>query len=346
MRKIKAELLILAQLFLKAKICHGGKKRILKNIVELTGFVPNKVIWRSNYFGTTQIGAVHYSGEYKKAPAVLKIQGIKPEISEAFMIKHFSAQNQSKLVRPPKLLTVLKWDNTKGYEALIMEKVSGKKVIQSEKLQTKTSIQEFFRIYQEYRKKCINKPWLSKPKKERYGKSNLADMKKMVKKVKPGNPFRKPSDLQLIEKAVKALNKAWEKADMEFLHGHFSTEDLIRQDDEVVLFSNLFWKYKYPFYDAVFAYHWFIYSLAEIKGITPGQIEQQRKLWLEEIYSLSRVKKSSKNKKLLKAALLERAVAGILVDSIAYIDESKPIAGYMVSSTRKQLKKLLSELSE
>jgi len=72
MRKIKAELLILAQLFLKAKICHGGKKRILKNIVELTGFVPNKVIWRSNYFGTTQIGAVHYSGEYKKLLPYLK----------------------------------------------------------------------------------------------------------------------------------------------------------------------------------------------------------------------------------------------------------------------------------
>ena len=322
------------------------EKENLNDIVKLTSFIPDEVIFRSSYFGTSQIGAVHYSGEYKNTPAVLKIQGVKSEISETFMIKHFSAQNQSKLVRPPKILAALKWDDAKGYEALIMEKVTGKKVIQSGNLQTKTSIQEFFRIYKEYRKKCINKPWLSKPKKEKYGKNHLANMKKMVKKVKPGNPFRKPTDLQLIEKAVKALNRAWQKTDIEFLHGHFSTEDLIRQGDEVVLFSNLFWKYKYPFYDAVFAYHWFIYTLAEIKGITPGQVEDQRKLWLKEIYSLPRVKKSSKNKRLLKAAFLERAIGGLLVDSIAYIDESKPIAGYMVSSTRKQLKKLLSELSE
>ncbi|KPJ70883.1 hypothetical protein AMJ51_00675 [Microgenomates bacterium DG_75] len=58
------------------------EKEILADIVSKTNFKPKKVIWRSSYWGTKQIGAVHYQGTFKNKPAVLKIQGVKPEISE------------------------------------------------------------------------------------------------------------------------------------------------------------------------------------------------------------------------------------------------------------------------
>jgi hypothetical protein len=116
-------------------------------------------------------------------------------------------------------------------------------------------------------------------------------------------------------------------------------EDFVYQNGEVVLFSNLFWKWKYPFYDAVFGYHWFMYELAHVKGIRPAQVEEQREFWLSELFNLP-----LKNLKLVKAALLERAVAGLIIDSFL-IDPKKPIAEYLTQSTRDQVEKLLEELS-
>ena len=122
---------------------------------------------------------------------------------------------------------------------------------------------------------------------------------------------------------------------LEFVHGHFSVEDLIYQGDEVVLFSNLFWKWKYPFYDTVFGYHWFMYELGNVRGITPDQIEQQRELWLSQLPDLP----------LVKAALLERAIAGLIIDNFL-ADKNKPIVKYLVDSTRGQIRKLMLELTQ
>jgi hypothetical protein len=140
------------------------------------------------------------------------------------------------------------------------------------------------------------------------------------------------------------LTKAWQQEKPEFMHGHFSAEDLIKYKNQVVLFSNLFWKWKNPFADAVFAYHWFIYSLAKVKDITPEKINAQQKLWLKTIFSVPEIANKKRNKVLVKAALLERAIAGLLVDAFAYIDKENPAAEWLVAFTRKNVKQLTEEL--
>jgi len=84
-----------------------------------------------------------------------------------------------------------------------------------------------------------------------------------------------------------------------------------------------------------------MYSLASVPQITPKQIEAQRQLWLDAIYQLTQ---TPEQRKLLTAALLERAVAGLLVDSVAYIDEDNPVAKYLVQATRKEVVRLIEEL--
>jgi hypothetical protein len=207
-------------------------------------------------------------------------------------------------------------------------------------LATPEQIKYFFEIYREYRNNCVNTPWLEKTELP-------ADLSKEVdkgwelgKRIKPNNPFRVESDRELALKAGKVLAGIRGGTELQFLHGHLSVNDLMRQGDEVVVFSNLFWKWRYPFYDAVFGYHWFIYSLNSVGGITPEQIEEQRGWWLEEIYGLATVD-DYQSKNLINAALLEMAVAGLLLDSFAYIDANNPVAEYMISSTREQVKKML-----
>lgn len=67
---------------------------------------------------------------------------------------------------------------------------------------------------------------------------------------------------------------------------------------------------------------------------------------MNAMMKLSGVVHSSGNRTLLKAALLERAIAGLLVDSFAYIDEANPIAECMVASTRQQVQLLTKQLSD
>lgn len=345
MKNIKnSQAVSLDQAFIAGADMSKREKEILKDIVSQTDFTPKKVIWRSSYWGTSQIGAVHYQGTYKGKPAVLKIQGVKPEVSEIFMIEQFAVQNRSKIIRPPKLFATIPWNETGNYEVLIMECVTGRKVLQSKRLQSRQNIKKFLNCYQEYRKNCLpKKPWLPQPAKINWKKA-FQNLISTSKRAYPKHPFRKPTDKKLAGQAAGLLEKIYEKVSLEFVHGHFSVEDLAYQDGEVVLFSNLFWKWKYPFSDAVFGYHWFMYELSHVRGIKLTQVEKQREIWLSELLNLPWVKKSPKNLKLAKAALLERAIAGLIIDSFL-VDKEKPIAKYLTDSTRNQVKMLLVELS-
>ncbi|HAP37733.1 TPA: hypothetical protein DIC29_03910 [Candidatus Shapirobacteria bacterium] len=323
--------------FKKVKDLRGREKNIIDDIYRETGFEIGELIWSSDYFGSGVVGAVTYRGKYKNKKAVLKIQGAKPAISEVEMIESFEKQNKSKLIRTPKIFWRKKWNDKSQYEAIIMEEIWGNKIVEEGKISGKENIKEFFDIYREYRDKCIRKPWLGKEKnKEKIGEM-IEKAWQLSLKIKPESPFRRGSNKELASTAASLLEKTWGETEKEFVHGHLSVNDIKKQGSEVIIFSNLFWKWKYPFYDAVFGYHWQIYSLHKIAGIGPELIEEQRNLWLEEIYKLG-------DRKLIGAALLERAIAGLLLDSFAYIDSNNPVAGYLVEATRAEVKRLIKEL--
>lgn len=344
MKKTSSQAINLAQTFKAGADMSTREKDILEDIVSRTDFKPEKVIWRSPYWKMKRIGAAHYLGTFKNKPAVLKIQGVKTEVSEIYMIKQFIAQDRSEVIRPARILATLPWRESKQYEALIMEHITGKKVLQSGKLQLRKNVGKFFDYYQEYRKNCLpKKPWLPKPIKIDLDK-DLQNLILISKKAYPNHPFRKSEDKKIAAEAVGILKEVYKNIPLEFIHAHLSVEDLVYQGKQVILFSNLFWKWKYPFYDIVFGYQWFIYTLERVKGIKPVQVEKQRKIWLSEILNLPWVKRSPKNKRLVRAALLERAIAGLIIDSFL-VDPKKPIAEYLTQSTRNQIKILSAELS-
>ncbi|HUS60001.1 MAG TPA: hypothetical protein VMX76_01305 [Nevskiaceae bacterium] len=343
----KTQAVNLSQSFESGADMSAKEKEILAEIVSRTGFLPQEVIWRSSYWGTKQIGAVLYRGIHQEQPAVLKIQGVKPAVSEIFMLQQFTAQNRSQIIRSPQLYEAIPWSDKNHYEALILEYARGEKVLQSGRLQTPEKISQFFTYYQEYQENCLpQKPWLSKPRKLDWQK-RIQELIAASRKAYPNHPFRLVSDEKLATEAAKLLNAICQNVPLEFVHSHFSAEDLIYQDKkkkQVILTSNLFWKWRPPFYDAVFGYHWFMYTLGNVEGITPNQVEKQREVWLLALFNLTRVEKSPTNTRLLKTALLERAVAGFLLDSFL-VDPNQPIARYLTESTRNQAKKLFEELS-
>lgn len=346
--KDKAQALDTLKAFESGQDMSQKEHEVLTEIVEATAFIPQEAIWRSSYWGTNQIGAVHYKGKYNGQTSVLKIQGVKPEISEIFMIEEFTKQNRSKIIKPPLMLTSIPWNDEKGYEAFIAEFAEGEKVLKDGQLVDLVQIQRFFELYREYRDNCLPRiPWLPVPTSVDF-EEGMKRLVQLALKAYPDHPFREKSDFELVQSAAELLDQLYERVPLEFIHGHLSANDLVyksKGNREVILFSNLFWKWKHPFYDAIFAYHWFMFSLAKVDGITPEQVEEQRQLWFTQMDNLLITSSSiAQEKRLLKAALLERAAAGLLIDSFL-VDKEKPIARYLTESTRQEVIRLTQEIS-
>lgn len=329
----------ISQLFLAGSDLGSREQEVLKDASKKLGFIPGKLMDRSSWWNSREIGAFRYEGKFRGKKAVLKIQGVKPTTSEIYMIQAFSKANQSKILRPPLLYSYLPWDDKRRYEALILEFIDGKPIVNGPA--SESELTEFFALREEYRRNCVTFPWIEKPKESLSEeiRSNFDKWRQASFKLYPTHPFRKSEDEKIIDEAVNALIKNYENVEREFQHGHFGVSDLLKlKNGEVVILSNLYWSWKPPFYDAVFGYHWFIYHLAKLKNVTPELIENQRNLWLKQI---SRLHLKGVKLKLLDLAFLERAAAGLNLDALS-ADPQRSIEEYLVESTRETLRGYLS----
>lgn len=311
---------------------------VLKDIASQIDFTPDdKQLRQSEWLNTGKIGAVHIPGNLKSKRCVLKIQGTKPRVSEKFMISSFKKQNKSKIIRPPKLYKHLEWNEEKQYEALFLEEVVGECVITNRPVK-EDQLNEFFDLYEEYRKNCFHSPWVEKPQQYSY-RNILTNWRSAVQEHYNNDTFKSPEDEELIEEAVKQIERKLTLKDTEFMHGHFQPGDLIKTSKgEVVLFSNLFWSWRNPFYDATFAYHWWMLGMEHVENLTEEILEHERKKWLDKIYAISNA-----NNRLLHLARLERAIASLMVDRFM-MDRKKPWVSVIIEGIRREIQDLLKEL--
>ncbi len=327
--------------FLEGSDLLEREQDVLKDASQRTGFIPTKLLQRSSWWTSKEIGAFHYLGNYKGKEAVLKIQGIKPETSEIYMIESFARTNKSKILRPPHLYASLPWDDERKYEALILEYVDGERIISTPT--NNSEVDKFFELYKDYRANCLNIPWIDKLNETISQKieKNFSKWRDSSFKLYPSHPLREEGDKDLIDEAVKILIREYQRVEPEFQHPHLTESDLMQMSDQVVVGSNLYWGWRAPLYDAIFGYHWFKYHLADVENITVDKVAEQISLWLSRIESLPEVKE---NQKLFKLAMLERYTAGLNLDALS-VDLKSPVAKYLVDFTREGVKNLISELS-
>lgn len=330
----------ISHLFLAGSDLADREQEVLKDASKKLGFIPEKLLDRSTWWSSKEIGAFRYVGEFGGKRAVLKIQGVKPETSEIYMIQAFEKANRSKIVRPPLLYASLPWDDEKRYEALVLEFIDGKSIVNSPT--NEGELKEFFDLREEYKRNCVVNSWIEKPEESLSEeiKINFAKWREASFQLYPAHPFRDEDDARLIDEAVQILTKNYRDTEREFQHGHFGASDLLKnREGQVVILSNLYWSWKPPFYDAVFGYHWFMYHLSKLKNVTPELIEEQRNLWLGQISGLHL---EGVKLKLLSLAFLERAAAGLNLDALS-VDPKSPVAEYLVQTTRNEVKRLIKD---
>jgi len=333
----------LAASFFRGSDLEAREASILQELEAGLHFSPTELLGRSNWWGSDMIGAFRYLGEFEGKQAVLKVQGVKPDVSEAAMLRSFASSNRSALVRPPKLYASIPWSDEKRYEALLVEYINGSKLISSPT--TAEEVERFFEIYEEYRQNCLESPWLPKPTESLAERTaqDFKDWKQVAKEQYPEHPHREAGDEELIQESLATLVRAYANEDWVFQHAHISADDVFIQEDQAILTSNLMWAWRAPFFDAVFAYHWQPYVLGNhYEAVTPELIEAQKQLWLSAIW---RLPQNDRQRRQLNLALLERQTAGLLLDSLT-VDVTKPIAKHLVQSTREEVRNLLSVIGE
>lgn len=98
------------------------------------------------------------------------------------------------------------------------------------------------------------------------------------------------------------------------------------------LFSNLFWGFRWPYYDAVFGFMWYLLGLANFEK---EKIIDQIHLWHKFIFKVNK-----KEKDLISLALIERYLAALNLDVLMINDEKKIIKMKEILFTQlKNLKK-------
>ncbi len=288
------------------------EKEVLEQIIKETGFKLEKEIFRGVIYEKAKVGSLIYKGKYRKKPAVLKLQGLQPEIDEAEMVNSFMKQNKSLMVRTPKLYFYKTWEEDKGYGFQISEYIDAPKIFEMP-FATEEQMMEFGRFYQDYRTSALTSPWL-----EPTTKNSLELTIKKVenwRKISEHKRRLKTEDyVPFLEKFDSLAKKHFPSIPLVFCHRHITANDIYKMPDgSFVLFSNLFWSHCPQWYELAFNIWACMQNIRDVDYNFDNLLNYIEK-WRQSYHQISVVQKDEDFDRKLDINLLERTIGAILVD--------------------------------
>lgn len=288
------------------------EKEVLEKVIKETGFVIEKEIFRGLIYDKKKVGSLIYLGVFKEKPAVLKLQGLEPEIDESGIIKHFKTQNRSKIVRTPELYAYKLWNAKRGYGYLITEYIDAPTIFEMPFASSK-QMKDFARFYQEYRTSSLTRSWIE---------PEILDS--LVYTFKRVDHWRKISEskrrLKLEEYApylsryYPLVTEHLQTIPMIFCHGHLTANDIFKlPDSSFVVLSNLFWSYRPEWYDLAFNIWACLQHIRDTEYSFDEMLKYVEK-WLAVYKKIPVVKKDQGFDRKITVLLLERTIGAILVD--------------------------------
>ncbi len=313
-----------------------------------TGFVIEKEIFRGYIYEKTKVGSLIYLGTYRGQPAVLKLQGLKPEIDEGEILSRFAAQNKSAVVRVPKLYVHEPWTEELGYGYLITEYIDAP-LLFTLPFASEAEMHDFARFYQEYRTAALTKPWAKAEE-----QNSAAFCRKRVEhwqKIATAKGRLAKDDIDEIASRFLAIaDKELGKVPMVFCHGHLTANDIFRMPNgQFVVLSNLFWSYRPQWYVLAFNV-WACLTHIRDTAYTFEAMTEYTDRWLAVYRTVPVVNTDPAFERTIRLMLLERAAGTLLVDLGAAdafdLQENKKFFDHLWSLQRRWFDHLLAELGE
>jgi hypothetical protein len=288
------------------------EKRVLRDISRKTQFHVEKEIFRGQIYDKNVVGSLIYRGTWEGKPAVLKIQGLHPEIDEIDIIEKFNRQNRSAKIRLPRLYLGSRWNARDGYGFLLLEYVVAPKIYQPP-FANREQQRSFCAFYQEYKARCVRTSLFPPEPSET---SSLVFTTQRVShwtKVAHAKGDLTNDGIRLTETFLTLAGRHLPSIPMEFMHGHLTYDDIFQvSENEYVLMSNLFWSYRPANYDAAF------HLWAGIKSIrTKPSVDRVKRYlhqWLIEYKKLPIIKRGSDFERSFSLMMAERCLGAFLID--------------------------------
>lgn len=288
------------------------EQEVLAKVTQETGFAVKNEIFRGVIYDRKKVGSLIYRGIWEGKNAVLKLQGLKPEVDEGEIVKNFTVQNQSKIVRVPELYLHSPWNEKRRYGYLITEYIDAPKIFEMP-FATPEQMQDFARFYQEYRSLALTHSWI-----------NPETLDSMAFTVQRMDHWRKISEskkrLKLEDYAPHLIRyypiavKHLPTIPMIFCHGHLTANDIYKlPNDSFVVLSNLFWSYRPQWYDLAFNIWACLQHIRNI-NYSFGELLRYIEDWLVVYRSIPVVKEDKNFERKISVLLLERTIGAILVD--------------------------------
>lgn len=289
------------------------KKRILNEIMSKTNFQAEKEIFRGQIYDKNKVGSLIYKGVWRDKSAVLKIQGLQPDIDEIDMINRFNDRNKSAKIRLPKLHGGSKWNKKNGYGYLLLEYIDAPQIYQPP-FASPEQIKDFCALYQEYKTKCLREPLFKREPNEQSSLVFTAQRVSHWLKIVQTKGHLTETEVKNVEKFLSLAGKHLPSIKMDFMHGHFTYNDIFKlSNKEYILTSNLFWSYRPEFYDITF-HLWASLKSLRNQNINVEQVKKYLQNWLKEYKKLPIVIQDSDFERKFDIMMAERCIGALLVD--------------------------------
>lgn len=288
------------------------EREALKQVMSETKFEPEEEIFRGIIYEKDKVGSLIYKGKYQGESAVLKLQGLKPEIDEGEMIENFEKQNKSSFVRLPKLYFHKPWSEDLGYGFLITEYIEAPKIFEPP-FASEEQMAEFGKFYQEYRTQAITRPWLKQEAKNSID-FTLKRVENWRKISEHKGRLKKEDYIPFLERFYSLAQKHFPSIPLVFCHRHITPNDIYKMPHgSYVLFSNLFWSHCPQWYELAFNIWACIQHIRDTNYKFEDLLEYIEK-WRRHYHEIPVVQKDSDFDRKLNTNLLERTMGAILMD--------------------------------
>lgn len=250
------------------------EREVLQEVCSELDFTPEVEIFRGVIYDADKVGSLIYRGKWnssKPIQAVLKLQGLQPEVDEIDVLQRFGQQSHSERVRLPHLYAGQHWNAEKGYGYLLLEYINAPQIY-THPFANEKQITAFCDFYQEYRNQALQEAFFPQTENEldtvayttsavkHWTTVALAQREARLQEV--GSPESaivgvEEQDIALTDVLLKAMKQTSYTMGMEFQHAHLSADDIFDMGEsdnghEYVLMSNLFWGYRPQWYDTTF----------------------------------------------------------------------------------------------
>lgn len=287
--------------------------RALAAIVRKTRFRPEREIFRGQIYDKDKVGSVLYKGTWKKQPAVLKIQGLRPEVDEIDIIHKFNAQNTSTKIRLPHLYDGSPWNIKDGFGYLLLEYIDAPKIYQPP-FATPAQRTEFCSLYEEYKTRCLHRPLFAQKLNEQSSLVFIAQRISHWVNVAESQGNLANDDIQKVEQFLTLIGRHLPSVKMRFLHGHFTYDDIFKlSDNGYVIMSNLFWSYRPEYYDATFHLWAGIKSLRD-KNISIQKVQHYLTDWTKAYKKIPIIARDHDFDRKFNIMMAERCLGALLLD--------------------------------